>query len=70
MLRLTRPIGTDMDILTRACWYATWCGACGFNVARRRWVDDVVMVAIATCRSPDVVHHPVGAPAHVAHLRC
>lgn len=59
-----------MDILDRACWYATWCGACGFKVARRRWIDDVVMVAIMTCRAPGAVRRTIGEPAHVANLRC
>lgn len=59
-----------MDILTRACWYATWCHACGFKVAKRRWVDDVVMMAIATCRAPEVVRRTIGEPPHVASLRC
>jgi hypothetical protein len=44
-----------MNVLTRACWYATWCGACGYKVARRRWIEDVVMMAIATCRAPELV---------------
>ncbi len=49
-----------MDILTRACWYATWCGACGYKVARRRWIEDVVMMAIATCRAPELVLRALG----------
>jgi hypothetical protein len=57
-----------MDILTRACWFATWCGASGFKVARRRWVEDVVMPAIGTWRA--LAASPIGQPAHVAHLRC
>jgi hypothetical protein len=59
-----------MDILTRACWYATWCGASGFKVARRRWLDDVGMLAIATCRGPDVVRRTIGVSEHAAILRC
>lgn len=59
-----------MDIVTRACWYATWCGASGFKVARRRWLEDVVMLAIATCRAPDVVRRTIGDSEHEANLRC
>jgi hypothetical protein len=59
-----------MDILTRACWYATWCQACGFKVARRRWLEDVVMVCIATCRAPDLSRRTIGESEHVANLRC
>lgn len=57
-----------MDILTRACWFASWCGASGFNVARRRWVEDVVMPAIGTWRA--LARSPIGELAHVANLRC
>ena len=59
-----------MDILTRACWYASWCGASGFKVARRRWLEDVVMVAIATCRAPDMARRTIGVEEHAANLRC
>lgn len=58
------------DILTRACWYATWCGAAAFKVARRRWLEEVVMDAIATCRGPDSLLRTIGDPAHVSNLRC
>ena len=57
-----------MDILTRACWFATWCGASGFKVARRRWVEDVVLPAIGTWRA--LAGGQIGELAHVAHLRC
>lgn len=57
-----------MDILTRACWFATWCGASGFKVARRRWVEDVVMPAIGTWRA--LARSQIGELAHVANLRC
>jgi hypothetical protein len=57
-----------MDILTRACWFASWCGASGFKVARRRWVEEVLMGAIGTCRA--LARSPFGEPAHVANLRC
>ncbi len=59
-----------MDILTRACWYASWCGASGFKVARRRWLEDVVMTAIMTCRAPDRRPRSIGEPQHVADLWC
>jgi hypothetical protein len=49
-----------MDILTRACWFASWCGAGHFKVAKRRWLEDVVMGAIATCRAPDIVWQTLG----------
>jgi len=58
-----------MDILSRACWYATWCRAGGFKVAKRRWLEDVVMLAIATCRAPDLMLRTIGQHAHVANLR-
>jgi hypothetical protein len=59
-----------MDILTRACWFATWCGASGFNVARRRWVEDVVMPAIGTWRAHVLTQSHIGEPALVANFRC
>lgn len=59
-----------MDILTRACWFATWCGASGFKVARRRWVDDVLLPAFGACRALARARSPIGQPAHVANLRC
>jgi hypothetical protein len=55
-----------MDILTRACWYATWCGACGYKVARRRWIEDVVMMAMATCRAP--VQRTIEGQPHITDL--
>jgi hypothetical protein len=57
-----------MDILTRACWYATWCGACGYKVARRRWIDDVLVPAISTCRA--LMWRTIERQAHVANLPC
>ncbi len=62
--------GSDMDILTRACWYATRCGASGFKVARRRWIDDVLVPAIATCRAAQLLLRTIEPPAHVADLPC
>jgi hypothetical protein len=59
-----------MDLLTRACWFATWCGASGFKVARRRWVEDVLMPAIRMCRAPELAGSRIGEPAHVANVRC
>ena len=59
-----------MDILTRACWFATWCGASGFKVARRRWVEDVLMPAIGTWRAATSARSPFGELAHAAGLRC
>jgi len=59
-----------MNIVNRACWYATWCHACGFNVARRRWVEDVLIFAIATCRASDLARRTIGEEQHVASLRC
>lgn len=59
-----------MDILTRACWFASWCGVCGFKVARRRWIDDVLVPAIALCRAPDRLRRTIELPAHAADLPC
>ena len=65
-----RPIGSDMDVVTRACWYATWCHACGFKVAKRRWLEDVLLVAIATTRAPDLLRRTIGEEPHVTDLPC
>jgi len=59
-----------MDILTRACWYASWCGASGFKVARRRWIDDVLVPAIATCRAAFMARRANVLFPHVADLPC
>jgi hypothetical protein len=44
-----------MDIVSRACWYASWCHVCGFKVAKRRWIEEVLIYAIVTRRAPDFV---------------
>jgi len=59
-----------MDILTRACWYASWCGASGFKVARRRWIDEVLVPAIAICRGAFMARRTSVRPLHVADLLC
>jgi hypothetical protein len=58
-----------MDIVTRACWYATWCHACGFKVAKRRWLEDVLFMAVIMLRAAEG-GRTIGEEPHVADLPC
>jgi hypothetical protein len=49
-----------MDIVGRACWYASWCTACGYKVAARRWIEEVILFAGAQRRTPDLLQRLLG----------